>query len=124
DEVLGRLIAAAPGRTVMVVSDHGFRNGDDRPTDYLPYTTGQPVEWHKEYGIFVLSGPGARRGALLEKASVYDVAPTLLYLGGLPAGEDMKGRVVEEAIDPAELAKNRPRRIPSYEDVGQRRTLP
>src|SRR5262249_5854776 len=31
DEVLGRLVAAATGRVVVVVSDHGFRNGADRP---------------------------------------------------------------------------------------------
>lgn len=123
DDVVGRLVAAAPGRTVMVVSDHGFRSGPDRPPDILPYTTGQPVEWHREYGIFILSGPGARRGAVLEKASVYDVMPTLLYLSGLPAAADMSGHVLEGALDPADLAKQSPRTIPSYEDVGPARVL-
>lgn len=124
DEVIGRLLAASSGRAIMVVSDHGFRSGSDRPTNTLPYTTGQPVEWHREYGAFILSGPGSRARAVLEKASVYDVAPTLLYLSGLPAASDMRGRVLEEAIDPEYLAAHPPSRIPSYEEVGPARVLP
>jgi len=123
DEVLGRLVAAAPGRVVAVVSDHGFRNGADRPPDYAPYTTGQPVEWHREYGVLVLSGPGIRAGGRLAGASVYDVAPTLLYLSGLPQGEDMPGRVLSDALDPRDLAAHPPRRIASFEDVGAARSL-
>src|SRR4029079_4264755 len=62
--------------------------------------------------------------AQLEAPSVYDVAPTLLYLSGLPSGEDMPGRVLTEGLDPAELASNPARRIPSYEDVGPPREAP
>src|SRR5262249_53730530 len=123
DELLARLVAAAAGRVVVVVSDHGFRNGADRPPDFAPYTTGQPVEWHREYGVLVLSGPGVRARARLASASVYDVAPTLLYLSGLPEGEDMPGRVLTDALDPRDLAAHPPRRIPSYEDVGAARAL-
>lgn len=118
DEVLGRLMQAAGDRTIMVVSDHGFRFGDDRPPDYLPYTTSQPVEWHREYGIFVLSGPAARRGERLGRISVFDVAPTLLYLSGLPVGEDMRGSVATDAIAPSFIEGNPPRKIASYEDLG------
>lgn len=123
DEVLGRLVAAAPGRVVVVVSDHGFRNGADRPPEYAPYTTGQPVEWHREYGVLALSGPGVRAGVRLASASVYDVAPTLLYLSGLPEGEDMPGRVLTDALDVGELAAHPPRRIPSFEDAGSARPV-
>src|SRR5207245_825318 len=58
DDLIGRILrAAGPGTTVMVVSDHGFKTGSDRPADVLPFTTQQPVEWHRENGIFILSGP-------------------------------------------------------------------
>src|SRR5262249_25953681 len=87
DEAIGRLLAADPGRTVVVVSDHGFRTGADRPRTSLPYTTDQPVEWHDEEGIIVLSGPGVRSGATISSARILDVAPTLLYLAGLPASK-------------------------------------
>ena len=118
DEVLGRLLAASSGRMVLVVSDHGFRNDGDRPPDTLPYTTNLPVDWHREYGMFVLSGPAARKGASVEKASVYDIAPTALYLAGLPSGEDMRGAVLTAAIDSRYVADNPPRRIRSYEEMG------
>jgi len=36
----------------------------------------------------------------METVSVLDVAPTVLRLAGLPAAEDMEGRVLEEAIRP------------------------
>ncbi len=118
DEVLGRLMDAAAGRAVIVVSDHGFRNGADRPGDYLPYTTGQPVEWHREYGLIVLAGPGIRTGAALRDASVFDVAPTLLHLQGLPIGADMRGRVLTGAIDPGGPAAEGVRTVPTYEEMG------
>jgi tetratricopeptide (TPR) repeat protein len=115
--------AAGPGTTVLVVSDHGFRTGGDRPADALPYTTEQPVEWHDRYGIFLLSGPGALHGSHLAAApTLFDIAPTLLHLMGLPAAADMPGRIVEEALDPA-FAASHPvlPRLPSYGAVGRPR---
>jgi tetratricopeptide (TPR) repeat protein len=119
DELLGTILkAAGPETTVMVVSDHGFKTGADRPLDVLPFTTQQPVEWHREDGIFILSGPGARRARLGPRATLFDIAPTLLYLLGLPASEDMPGRVLLEAIDPKLAASFPVRTIPSYERIG------
>jgi tetratricopeptide (TPR) repeat protein len=119
DEMIGRLLeAAGPGTTTMVVSDHGFRHGDDRPTNVPPYTTGQPEEWHRPWGIVLLHGPGIR-AIDLPPASIYDVMPTLLYLAGLPLADDMTGRLISDALDPSLLAAAPPRRIRSYELVGQ-----
>jgi len=122
DDLIGRILrAAGPGTTVMVVSDHGFKTGTDRPADVLPFTTQQPVEWHREHGIFILSGPGARRARLAPRATLFDIAPTLLYLLGLPASEEMPGRVLMEAIDPAFASAHPARTIPSYEHIGAAR---
>jgi tetratricopeptide (TPR) repeat protein len=120
DRFLGQVVdAAGPGTTVLVVSDHGFRSGAARPADVVPYTTEQPVEWHDPEGIFLLSGPGARRGArLATRPTLFDVAPTVLHLLGLPAGGDMPGHVVAEALDEKFLAAHPPRVIPSWETVG------
>jgi tetratricopeptide (TPR) repeat protein len=119
DGLIGRIVeAAGPGTTVMVVSDHGFKTGAGRPQYVLPYTTEQPVEWHRENGIFMLSGPGARPGPMAPRATLFDIAPTLLYLLGFPASEEMPGRVLVEAIDPAFVAAHPVRTIPSYERIG------
>ncbi len=124
DRRLGEVLdAAGPGTTVMVVSDHGFRSGSVRPPDILPYTSEQPVEWHDPEGIFLLAGPGARRGArLATRPTLFDIAPTLLYLLGLPADARMPGRVLEEAIEPDFLAAHPPRRIPDWEPATRART--
>jgi tetratricopeptide (TPR) repeat protein len=124
DRLVGTILeAAGEGVTVMVVSDHGFRSGAARPADILPYTTQQPVEWHDPEGIFILSGPGARRGGrLAERPTLFDIAPTLLHLLGLPVAATMPGRVITEALDPAFAARHAVRTIPTYEGIGDRST--
>ncbi len=59
---------------------------------------------HRQDGILALTGPGVfRAGVELPKANILDVAPTLLYALGLPLPEDLDGRVLEEAFEPAFL---------------------
>lgn len=123
DALIGSILAAAgEDATVLVVSDHGFKSGAGRPAAVLPYTTQQPVEWHDEDGIFILSGRAARPGRrLLHRATLFDIAPTILYLMGLPAAEDMPGRVLLEAIEPAFAQAHPLRSVASYESIGRPR---
>jgi tetratricopeptide (TPR) repeat protein len=120
DRLLGELVRkAGAGTTVMVISDHGFKTGDRRPEGVLPYTVDQPVEWHREDGIFILSGPAAARGSLSQRADLFDIAPTLLALLGAPVPTDMPGRVLSGALDPGFLRKYPPASIPTYEGMGE-----
>jgi len=73
---------------------------------------------HQLEGVLVLSGPGVRKGVQLGQVHTVDVAPTLLELAGLPVGEDLDGRVSEEALEPAYLDQAPVRTIPSYELIG------
>jgi tetratricopeptide (TPR) repeat protein len=60
-----------------------------------------------------MCGPSIRRDELVFGAQVLDIAPTVLALFGLPPGQDMRGRVLAEALEgPVDTA-----RIPSWEDV-------
>ncbi|MCZ6696313.1 MAG: tetratricopeptide repeat protein, partial [Acidobacteria bacterium] len=103
---------------------HGFKSGSGRPLEVLPFTTHQPVEWHDEEGIFLISGPVARRGAMLgPPATLFDVAPTILHVLGLPVAEDMPGRVLVEALDPAFSHAHAVRTVPSYEELGSPRAI-
>jgi arylsulfatase A-like enzyme len=73
---------------VIIVSDHGFER---TPKGYD----------HKESapdGIFIASGPGFRTGVELPGVSVYDIAPTILHLMGLPVARDLEGKVLEDAL--------------------------
>jgi tetratricopeptide (TPR) repeat protein len=119
DERLGELLRAAGSRTVtMILSDHGFRTGDDRP-NFSPSVKGQPEEWHRDWGIVALHGPGVA-AIRLPPSSIFDIAPTLLYLAGLPLADDMPGRLIARAFDPGLLARRAPSRTRSFELVGAR----
>ncbi len=108
DEVLGRLLALYPENesTIIVVSDHGHeanKNYDPKSDDhYNRVCSGD----HNDApdGIVILSGKDIVAGARLNRASVADIAPTVLALMGAPVGEDMPGRVLTEAIRPEFLA--------------------
>jgi hypothetical protein len=49
--------------------------------------------------MLLLHGPGIARGAMIQGASVVDVTPTLLYLMGLPLGQDMDGHLLAQVLE-------------------------
>jgi hypothetical protein len=53
---------------------------------------------HDPKGIMILYGAGVRPGGRVAEANNLDIAPTLLTLMGLPVPEEMKGRVLSEAL--------------------------
>jgi predicted AlkP superfamily phosphohydrolase/phosphomutase len=119
DGMLGELLdAAGEDTTVIVFSDHGFG-----PTGRLPWsgghgrlTPGAPIA---PDGILILAGPPIRRGVRLDRPHVLDLAPTLLYLQGLPLAADMPGGVFLESVT-AEFVQEVPlREVPTYE-IGPR----
>jgi predicted AlkP superfamily phosphohydrolase/phosphomutase len=68
-------------------------------------------------GYFIAVGDGIRPGAHVRGASVVDVAPTILYLMGLPIARDLDGRVLTEILD-EDFARAHPvTYIPSYGGV-------
>jgi Flp pilus assembly protein TadD len=107
--MLGRLVElAGPDTYVMIVSDHGFQSGEQRPRQIV-----EPAQWHRPQGIFVLHGPGIRADQTVEGATLLDIAPTILTLLDLPVGEDMEGKVLVNAFaEPPRIT-----RIPSWEEV-------
>jgi Tfp pilus assembly protein PilF len=115
DGEIGRLLGDLHPDHVLVVSDHGFRTGDNRPLTESRIGYGGAADWHRKYGILILHGPAFRKRATLEEASVLDVTPTLLRLFGLPVGEDMDGRPVTEAFEPEFLRRHPERYLPSWE---------
>jgi Flp pilus assembly protein TadD len=117
DAILGEILARAAGATAIVVSDHGFANGRGRPDDVKPFIEGKPGLWHDMTGIFVAAGKGIAPGEV-PSVTLYDIAPTLLYLVGLPVPEDMPGRVVEKALAPEFVKAHPVAHVPSYEGLG------
>jgi len=55
---------------------------------------------HRMQGILIAAGPALRRAATIERATLADIAPTILYALGLPRPTTMDGRVLAELFDP------------------------
>jgi len=83
DELIGDILAwRRRGDTVLLVSDHGFH-----------------AHGHKDgpAGVLIASGTNIAKGATSTPAPrLVDLAPTVLALLGLPAAEDMDGRVLDD----------------------------
>jgi hypothetical protein len=61
---------------------------------------------HRLDGVFMMAGGPVRKDFAFNGANIIDVAPTVLYLMGLPIPEDMDGRVLCEALDPEFVGTN------------------
>jgi predicted AlkP superfamily phosphohydrolase/phosphomutase len=114
DARVGRLLDATRGAdtVVMVVSDHGF----GRPAK--PHKlAGEPYAGdHLDEGVILAAGPGIKKDAWIDGASILDVTPTLLAILGRPVAEDMRGRVLGALFDVTPPAAER---IPTYETKPQ-----
>lgn len=86
DAEVGKILQEADRRTyIFVVTDHG------------EFATGRRG-MHKNNGFIIAAGPGIQKHNF-QKASVLDIAPTILYIMGFPVGQDMDGTVMKEAFD-------------------------
>ena len=82
---------APPGTAIMLISDHGFHPDHLRP-EHISNEPAGPADEHRQFGVFVLNGPGIKQDDIVFGASLVDIAPTILQLFGLPTGLDMDGR--------------------------------
>jgi predicted AlkP superfamily phosphohydrolase/phosphomutase/tetratricopeptide (TPR) repeat protein len=96
DSMIARLLEIAGSETcVLIVSDHGFHCGEDRPlaTAAECGLAEDAAQWHKPLGIFIASGPGIASDARIHGTTLLDIAPTVLRLLGLPVDRSMRGRI-------------------------------
>jgi len=115
DLILGRLMnLAGEDTTIILCSDHGYRNDHLRPVE-TPKEPAGPAAWHRDQGIVAMAGPGIKQGEQIYGASLIDITPTILNLLGLPVAEDMDGKPLLHAIDTEWWDPPTP--IPSWEDV-------
>jgi Flp pilus assembly protein TadD/arylsulfatase A-like enzyme len=107
DRMLGRLLEGREGWTVIVVSDHGFASDATRPlTTDSRIGHGAAADWHRRFGLFVISGPGVKRGGRMDQASIYDIAPTILALFHQPVPRSWPGRVLGAVFEPGVFARS------------------
>lgn len=106
DELVGEIVARhGPRATYVICSDHGFRTGQDRPiTADSRIDRGRGAEWHRKYGILIVSGAAAKPHAEVREATVFDIAPTVLALAGVAIPPNLDGRVLTDTISDEFLA--------------------
>jgi len=79
-------------KTTPVIAKHDFADGDDVP------------------GSFFAMGPGIKHDLRLMgfEASVYDIAPTILHIYGIPQPQQMRGHVLTQIFESGDskIAKN------------------
>jgi len=74
---------------------------------------------HALHGIFAAMGEGIKPGKIAD-AKMADVAPTLLYMMGLPVGKDMDGQVLVAMFSKKYLQDNPVRYVESHDFIGER----
>jgi predicted AlkP superfamily phosphohydrolase/phosphomutase len=101
DRMLGQWMRRAEedGATLMVHSDHGFRWGEGRSCPRSTFDSATASLSHRADGVYAFWGRGVRRGASRGEGRIFDVAPTVLALLGLPADVRMTGRPIGSAFE-------------------------
>ena len=94
DQFLGRWMqrAARDGRTLLLVSDHGFRWGDRRACAVNKVELSNSATQHRGVGIAAAWGRNVVPSRHRDVLSVFDVSPTILALLGLPVDRKAPGR--------------------------------
>lgn len=99
DSKLKDYIALADDKTdIIIVSDHGFKSGEDRPFGSADIKAATATQWHDIDGTIIMYGNSFKKGFLMQDSSVYDVLPTILAMLGLPADLNMEGKVIKSAF--------------------------
>ncbi len=113
DMMLGRVIELIDeDTTIMIMSDHGFETGRKRLIN-MPKLQAAPALEHRQFGIFVASGPNIKKNEKIFGLGLIDIAPTILHHYGLPVGKDMDGKVILDIFKETES----PKFIESWEDI-------
>ncbi|MBC8228073.1 alkaline phosphatase family protein [bacterium] len=84
-----------------------YRVGENEPVIIKePKSSGPGKSWlgtHWPQGIFIAHGPHIKRGTTVMNATLYDIAPTILYLQGRPIPVDMDGKVLTDIFTAEQL---------------------
>ncbi len=111
DAIVGEYMQRrAENETIVILSGHGMEALSLARRILAPFQGSAHLSGIHENapdGLLILNGAGIASGRKLQGASVVDVAPTLLYLMGLPLGQDMDGSLLTDVLED-ELKRSQP----------------
>jgi predicted AlkP superfamily phosphohydrolase/phosphomutase len=105
DKTLKEYIDRFDSTTItIIVSDHGQAPrgsfNKDAAKQFISGFEDQDISgYHQIQGIIAMYGPHIKKGYRITNASVFDIAPTILYIYGFPVARDMPGRPLLEAFE-------------------------
>jgi predicted AlkP superfamily phosphohydrolase/phosphomutase/Flp pilus assembly protein TadD len=100
DELIGEFLPVmAPETDIVIISDHGFLSGENRPPVDSRIGSGGASAWHRQYGVFVWNGPSVKKTGRYDQARLVDIAPSVLAVFGVPIGRDMDGQPLDILLD-------------------------
>jgi predicted AlkP superfamily phosphohydrolase/phosphomutase len=118
DDAPDMIAVCSPGYQVIAANEFLYFDRDYQDKLFLSH------RWsarHESHGIFLMKGPGILKGVELDRCSVFDVAPTVLYVMGESVPEFMDGRILEDAVSRDFLIQN-PTML-CKDDIGQSKVL-
>jgi predicted AlkP superfamily phosphohydrolase/phosphomutase len=77
-------------------------------------SAGLPGPTHRMEGILMAKGPGIKNGFKLN-AEIYDIAPTIYHLQGLPVPEEVDGKVLINIFQPGSVPAKSKIKFRSYD---------
>ena len=84
----------------------------------------RPSGVHTPDGIVIMQGEDIKKNSQIKKAEITDLAPTILYLLGIPIPQYMDGRIISEAFNEVYLKNNQPIYLEAgREDDSKKETL-
>jgi hypothetical protein len=111
DRIVGQLLAEADAdTTVIIVSDHGGGSWQEQGdgSAHEGYSGN-----HRPNGIFIAAGPGIRQGYVADDMNIYDVAPFVMHVSGMPIA-DVFHPLSKEVLTTESLTIHPPTSINSY----------
>jgi len=111
DRIVGQLLAEAdPDTTIVIVSDHGGGSWQEQGDGaaHEGYSGN-----HRPNGIFIAAGPGVRQSYTADDMTIYDVAPFVMHVSGLPVS-DVFHPLASESLTTESLTLHPPSTINSY----------
>ena len=111
DALLGKLRARLnPDDVIIVVSDHGFQSIPLRGN-----ISGSHGDSPKSVdGIYLIAGGPTRKSTRGPALSLFDIAPTVLHLLGLPVPRYMQGKVADAVFDSQFMERQPVRFVDAY----------